>query len=101
MLLITVTKVYPSIAMWYVLFWSSNMALVVKNLPAKARDERDTDSVPESGRSPGGRHGNPLQFSFLENPMDRGVWWVMVHKVTKRRAQLKRLSTHECMHTLF
>ena len=89
MLLITVTKVYPSIAMWCVLFWSSNMALVVKNLPAKARDERDTDSVPESGRSPAGRHGNPLQFSFLENPLDRGVWWVMVHKVTKRRTQLK------------
>ena len=72
-----------------------------KNLPAKAGDERDTDSIPESGRSPGGGHGNPLQFSFLENPMDRGVWWAMIHKVTKRQTQLKCLSMHECIHTLF
>ena len=101
MLLITVTEVYPSIAMWYVLFWSSHVALVVKNLPAKAGDERGTDSVPELGRSPGGGHGNPLQFSFPEDPMDRGVWRAMVHKVTKRRTQLKHLCTHECMYTLF
>ena len=41
-------------------------------------------SIPGSGRSPGGGHGNPLQYSGLENPMDTGAWWTTVHKVTKR-----------------
>ena len=45
--------------------------LVVKNLPVSAGDIRDTDSIPGSGRSPGGRHGNPLQYSYLEKSMDR------------------------------
>ena len=47
---------------------------MVKNLPAKAGDARDVGSVPKSGRSPGGGHGNPLQYSCLENPMDTGAW---------------------------
>ena len=51
----------------------SQVALVVKNLPRNAGDIRDVGSVPGSGRSPGGGHGNPLQYSCLENPMDRGV----------------------------
>ena len=55
----------------------------VKNLPANAGDIRDTGSIPGSGRAPGGGHGNPLQYSCLENPMDRGVWWATVHRVTK------------------
>ena len=59
------------------------MALMVKNLPADAGDIRDPGSVPESGKSPGGGHGNPLQYSCLENPMDRGAWWAVVHGVTK------------------
>ena len=46
---------------------------MVKNLPDNARDIRDVGSVPESGRSPGGGHGNPLQYSSLENPLDRGA----------------------------
>ena len=46
---------------------------MVKNLPANARDVRDTLSIPGSGRSPGGGHGNPLQYTCLENPMDRGA----------------------------
>ena len=50
------------------------VALVVKNPPAKAGDTRDSDSIPASGRSPGGGHGNPLQYSCLENPMARGAW---------------------------
>ena len=50
----------------------------VKNLPAKAGDIRDMGSIPGSGRSPGGGHGNPLQYSCLENPMDRGAWWATV-----------------------
>ena len=52
------------------------VALVVKNPPANAGD---ADSVPGSGRSPGGEHGNPLQYSCQDNPMDRGAWWATVH----------------------
>ena len=58
---------------------------MVKNLPANAKDIRDVGSIPRSGRSPGGGHGNPLQYSCLENPMDRGDWWATVHRVTKGR----------------
>ena len=50
-----------------------------KNLPAKAGDIRDSGLVPGSGRSPGGGSGNPLQYSCLENPTDRGVWQSAVH----------------------
>ena len=70
------------------------MVLVVKNLPANVEDTRDAGSVPEMGRSPGGGHGNPLQYSCLENPMDRGAWWATVHRVAKSRTQLKQLSMH-------
>ena len=48
-----------------------------------AGDERDAGSIPGSGRSPGGGHGNPPQYSCLENPLDRGAWWATVHGVTK------------------
>ena len=48
---------------------------MVMNPPANAGDIRDVVSVPGLGRSPGGEHGNPLQYSYLENPMDRGAWW--------------------------
>ena len=68
--------------------------LVVKNLPANARDLRAAGSIPKSGRSPGGQHGNPLQYSCLENPMDRGAWQATVHSVTKSQTQLKWLSMH-------
>ena len=63
------------------IFQASQVALVVKNLPANAGDLRDVSSIPVSGRSPGGGHGNPLQYSCLENPMDRGAWWASVHRV--------------------
>ena len=56
---------------------------VVKNLPANAGDIRDMGSIPESGRSPGKGHGNSLQYSCLENPMDRGAWLATVHRVAK------------------
>ena len=59
------------------------MALVVKNLPANARDIRDSGLIPGSGRSPGGGHGNPLQYSCLENLMDREAWWATVHRVAE------------------
>ena len=68
------------------------MALVVKNPPASAGDVRHVGSIPGSGRCPGEGHGNPLQHPCLENPMDRGVWQAVVHKVAKSWTQLKRLS---------
>ena len=68
------------------------MVLVVKNSPASARDIRDMGVIPGSGRSPGGGHGNPLQYSCLENPMDRGAWCVIVHRVANSWRRLKWLS---------
>ena len=68
--------------------------LMVKNSPANAGDVRDLGSIPGSGRSPGGGHGNPLVYSCLENPTDRGAWWATVHEVTKGQTRLKRLSAH-------
>ena len=54
---------------------------MVKNMPASAGDTRDMGSIPGSGKSPGEGNGNPLQYSCLENPMDGGVWWAIVHEV--------------------
>ena len=65
---------------------ASQVALVLKNLPANAGDTQDLGLILESGRSPGGGHGNPLQYSCLENPIDRGAWQAMVRRVTKSRA---------------
>ena len=59
-----------------------------KNLPANAGDTRDVGSISGSGRSPGVGNGNPLQYSGLENPMDRGAWQGTVHGVTKSWTQL-------------
>ena len=61
----------------------AEVALVVKNLPANTGDGRDVGSIPGVGRSPGGGHGSPLQYSCLENPMDRGAWWATVCRVMK------------------
>ena len=61
---------------------------------ASAGDIRDVGLIPGFGRSPGGEHGNPLQYSCLENPMDRGAWWAIVHRVAKSLTCLKRLCTH-------
>ena len=55
--------------------WASQVALVVKSLPASAGDLRDVGSIPGSGRSPGEGHGNPLQYSCLENSINREAWW--------------------------
>ena len=60
----------------------------------QCRSAGNTSSIPGSRRSPGGGHGNPLQSSCLENPVDRGAWRATVHRVTKSRIWLKRLSTH-------
>ena len=68
---------------------------MVKKPPANARDSRAPVLIPGSERSPGGGHGNPLQYSCpWENPMDRGAWQVTIHRVAKSQAQLKRLSTY-------
>ena len=65
------------------------MVLVVKNLPAKAGEVREEDLIPGWGRSPGGGHGNPLQYFCLENPVDRGSRRGVVHTAAKSWTQLK------------
>ena len=67
---------------------------MVKNPPASAGDIRDMGLIPGSGRSPGGEDGSPLQYSCLENPMDRGAWQDTIHRVAKSQTRLKPLSTH-------
>ena len=79
---------------WSGNYRASQVALVVKNPPANAGAVGHSGSIPGLGRSPGGRPGNPLQYSRLENRMDRGVWWAVVHRITKSRTQLMQLSMH-------
>ena len=67
---------------------ASQVLLVMKNPSADSGDARDTDLTPELGRSPGGGQGNPLQYSCLGNPMDRGDWWATDHGVTKNWTRL-------------
>ena len=68
---------------------------MVKNLPINAEDTGDEGLIPGSGRSPGGGNGNPLKYSCLGNPMDRGAWWAIVHSVAKSQTQL---SMHMYIH---
>ena len=70
------------------------VALVVKNPHANAEDIRDAGLIPGQEDPLEEGVANPLQYSCLENPMDRGAWWATVHGVTKSRTRLKRLSTH-------
>ena len=67
---------------------------MVKNLPANVGDVRDIASIPGLGRSPGGGHGKPLQYSCLENPMDRGVWRATVHGVAKESDMTEQLNNN-------
>ena len=67
---------------------TSHMELVV-NLPTSTGDRKDGSLITSLGRSLGGGHGNSLQDSCLENPMDRGAWWAIVHGVTKSQIRLK------------
>ena len=67
---------------------------MVKDLPAKARYARDKGSIPRSGRSPGEGSGNPLQYSCLENSMDRGAGWAIVHGVAKSWSRVTRHHKH-------
>ena len=73
---------------------------MVKNQPAKAEnaeDMKDEGSIPRLGRSPEGRHGNPLQYSCLENSMNRGAWRATVCQVAKSWTRLKQFSAHTCI----
>ena len=76
------------------IYRASQVALVVKNPPAIAGVIRDGGCIPRLGGSPEGGQGNPLQYSWLENPMDRGDWWATVHRVSKSWTWLKQLSVH-------
>ena len=67
---------------------------MVKNLPANAGDIRDMGSVFGSGRSPGGRYSNPLQYFCLDNPVDRGAWQTTVQRLAKTGTRLKQLGMH-------
>ena len=70
------------------------LVLVVKNPPANVEDIRDVGWIPGLGISPGGGHGNTLQYYCLENPMDRRAWRAIVHGVAESQTRLKRLSTY-------
>ena len=87
------------LAYWFGYTEASQVAQVVKNLPANAGDIRDSGSVPGWERSLGGGHGNPLQYSCLENPVDRRAWRATVHRVAKSQTQLNQLSMHSCGYT--
>ena len=81
-----------------ILHLASQMAIVVKNPPANAGDERDSGSIPGLRRPSGGGHGNPLQHSRLESPMHRGAWWATAHRVAKSQTRLNQHSMYAgCM----
>ena len=70
---------------------------MVKNPPASEGYIRDTGSIPGSGKVPEGGHGNPLQYSCLENPMERGAWWDIPYRFAKSQTWLKLLNMHAFM----
>ena len=74
--------------------WVSQVVLVVKNPPASVGEGKRCRFIPGSGKFPGGGHGNPLQHSCLENPMDWEAWWATVHRVPQSQTGLKWLSMH-------
>ena len=72
---------------------------VVKNMTSNVGDARDLGSIPGLGRLPGEGNGNPLQYSYLENSVDRRAWWATVHRVTKSHIELST-RTHTHTHTI-
>ena len=73
---------------------ASHVSLVVKNLPASAGDMKEVGLIPGLGKTPGGKHGNPPQYSCLENPLDRAAWWATVQGVTKSPDSTLQAYTH-------
>ena len=88
-----VAKSQTRLSNWTELNWTGG--LVGKESACNSGDAGDAGSIPGSGRSPGGRHSNPLQYSCVENPMDRGARRATVHRITQSRTWLKRLSMHK------
>ena len=80
------------------MYSASHVVLVVKNPPPSAGDIRDVGSIPGSGRSPGEGNGNPLRYSCLENPMDRGAWWATVHGVARSCTWLSNFAPSICIY---
>ena len=74
---------FLTLVFYIYIFRVSQLVLVVKNPPANVGDLRDAGSIPWLGQSPAGGNDNSLQYSCLENPMDRNAWWAMVHRVAK------------------
>ena len=84
---------YGNCLQFKIILMPSQVALVVNNPPVNTGDAGDVGSIPGSGRSSGEGNGNPLQYSCLENPMDREAWQTIVHGVANSQTQLKPLST--------
>ena len=84
---------------WYIVInlWGFPGSSMLKESSCSAGDAGDTGWVPWLGGSPGGLHGNPLQYACLENPRDKGAWKPTVHRVAKSQTWLKQLSMHTCM----
>ena len=82
------------ISNYFTVFWASQLMLVLKNLPDNPEEVRDVGSIPGLRRSPGGGHGNPFQYSCLENPVDRGAWRATAPRLAKSWTRLKWLSMH-------
>ena len=80
---------------WYILYHTMTL---IKNPPANAED---SSSIPSSGRSPGVGNGNPLQYSDLEKPMDRGAWWAIVHGIVEELKTTQRLNNRCTIHTFY
>ena len=72
-----------------------------REFPASAGEVREVGSIPGSGKSLGGGYGNPLQYSCLENPMDRGAWWAVVRRVTNSQTRRKQLSMYAYVHRTY
>ena len=78
----------------YIYIYASQVVLVVENPPANAQDIKDASSISGSERSPEEEHVNPVQYSRLENPMNRGTWQATIHRISKSKTRLERLRTH-------
>ena len=83
------------------IYKASQVVLVVKNLPANAEDTRDAGLAPGSERSPGGGIDNPLQYSCLKNPVNRGAWQALVYRITKSQVtNSKHTLSYKCTYSL-